>query len=86
MRGWQKGNPMRFKLPQPIINKAGCNLSFAGLKTAVLRETKKIKTTQEKYDLAASFQETINKILEKKQKLQLKSSKKKRKKNLVFLL
>ena len=81
----KKGNPMRFKLPQPIINKAGCNLSFAGLKTAVLRETKKIKTTQEKYDLAASFQETINKILEKNKKLQLKSSKKKRK-NLVFLL
>ena len=77
---------MRFKLPQPIINKAGCNLSFAGLKTAVLRETKKIKTTQEKYDLAASFQETINKILEKKTKIAIKEFKEKRKKNLVFLL
>ena len=28
------GNPNKFKLPKPIINKGGCNLSFAGLKTA----------------------------------------------------
>ena len=35
------GDANFFKLPQPIINKAGCNLSFAGLKTAVLREIKK---------------------------------------------
>ena len=36
------GDENFFKLPEPIINKAGCNLSFAGLKTAVLRESKKI--------------------------------------------
>ena len=30
------GDKNFFKLPEPIINKAGCNLSFAGLKTAVL--------------------------------------------------
>ena len=36
------GDQNFFKLPEPIINKAGCNLSFAGLKTAVLRESKKI--------------------------------------------
>ena len=29
---------------------------FAGLKTAILRITKDIKTDQEKFDLAASFQ------------------------------
>ena len=52
-----------FKLPEPIINKAGCNLSFAGLKTAVLRESKKINNDEKlKYNLAASFQNTINKI------------------------
>ena len=55
-----------FSLPLPIINKGGCNLSFAGLKTAVLREIKNIKSNQEKYNLAASFQKTINKILRKK--------------------
>ena len=39
----KKGNANSFKLPQPIINRAGCNFSFAGLKTAVMRETKKLK-------------------------------------------
>ena len=58
-----------FKLPQPIINRAGCNLSFAGLKTAVLRESKNINNNlQLKYNLAASFQNTVNKILTKKTK------------------
>ena len=61
------GDKNYFKLPEPIINKAGCNLSFAGLKTAVLRESKKIDGDEKlKYNLAASFQSTINKILYKK--------------------
>ena len=55
-----------FKLPKPIINKGGCNLSFAGLKTAVLKISKKIKNKDEKYHLAASFQKTIEEILYKK--------------------
>ena len=55
----ENGNPNKFELPKPIINKGGCNLSFAGLKTAILRITKTIKTEQEKFDLAASFQKTI---------------------------
>ena len=64
------GDENFFKLPEPIINKAGCNLSFAGLKTAVLRETKKINGEEKlKYNLAASFQKTINKILYKKTKI-----------------
>ena len=61
------GDKNYFKLPEPIINRAGCNLSFAGLKTAVLREVKKIKSNKElKNNLAASFQHTIIKILKKK--------------------
>ena len=64
------GDENFFKLPEPIINKAGCNLSFAGLKTAVLRESKKINGEEKlKYNLAASFQKTINKILYKKTKI-----------------
>ena len=59
----KKGDPDKYELPKPIINKGGCNLSFAGLKTAILRITKKIKTDQEKFDLAASFQKTIEDIL-----------------------
>ena len=63
------GNPKKYTLPKPIINRGGCNLSFAGLKTAVLRISKQIKTEQEKYDLAASFQSTIEEILYKKSKV-----------------
>ena len=64
------GDKNYFKLPEPIINKAGCNLSFAGLKTAVLRESKKIDRNEKlKYNLAASFQNTVNKILYKKTKV-----------------
>ena len=59
----KKGDPNKYSLPKPIFNKGGCNLSFAGLKTAILKITKKIKTDQEKFDLAASFQKTIEEIL-----------------------
>tara|TARA_Y200000002_G_scaffold211175_1_gene174207 strand:+ start:1807 stop:2874 length:1068 start_codon:yes stop_codon:yes gene_type:complete len=59
----KKGDPKKFNLPKPIINKGGCNLSFAGLKTSVLRFTQNLKNNQDKYDLAASFQKTIEEIL-----------------------
>tara|TARA_B100000575_G_scaffold283008_1_gene275398 strand:- start:701 stop:1774 length:1074 start_codon:yes stop_codon:yes gene_type:complete len=59
----EEGDPYKFKLPKPIINKGGCNLSFAGLKTAVLKISKEINTEKEKFDLAASFQKTIEEIL-----------------------
>ena len=65
----KKGDGNYFKLPKPILKKGGCNLSFAGLKTAVLRTTKKIKNEKEKYHLAASFQKTINEILYEKTKI-----------------
>ena len=65
----KKGDPKKYDLPKPIFNKGGCNLSFAGLKTAVLKIAKNIKTEQEKFDLAASFQKTIEEILSKKSKI-----------------
>ncbi len=65
----KKGDPYRYDLPKPIFNKGGCNLSFAGLKTAILRISKKIKSDQEKFDLAASFQKTVTEILHKKTKI-----------------
>ena len=61
---------------KPIFHKGGCNLSFAGLKTAVLKISKQIKTEQEKYDLAASFQKTIEEILYKKSKIAFEEFKK----------
>ena len=65
----KKGDPKKFNLPKPIINKGGCNLSFAGLKTAILKISKTIKNEQEKFDLAASFQKTVEEILYKKTKI-----------------
>jgi len=65
----EKGDPNKYNLPKPIFNKGGCNLSFAGLKTAILRIAKNIKTEQEKFDLAASFQKTVEEILYKKTKI-----------------
>ncbi len=68
----KKGDPNKYNLPRPIFNKGGCNLSFAGLKTAVLKIAKIIKTDQEKFDLAASFQKTVIEILYKKTKIAFK--------------
>ena len=68
----KKGNENYFKLPKPILKKGGCNLSFAGLKTAVLRTSKELKNQKEKYHLAASFQKTINEILYEKTKIAMK--------------
>ena len=71
------GDKNFYKLPEPIINKAGCNLSFAGLKTAVLLQSKKIKNDKKlKLNLAASFQETIINILKKKTEVAFKEFKK----------
>ena len=76
------GDKNFYKLPEPIINKAGCNLSFAGLKTAVLIQSKKIKKDKNsKYNLASSFQNTVNKILNKKTEEAMKQFLNKTKKN-----
>ena len=81
------GDANYFKLPEPIINRAGCNLSFAGLKTAVLRESKKINGDKKlRYSLAASFQNTINKILYKKTKVAVNTFKEKTNKKEVQLI
>ena len=55
----RNGDENRFVLPKPILNRGGSNLSFAGLKTAILRLKEFIKTEKDKNDLAASFQKTV---------------------------
>ncbi len=83
----KKGDSKKYELPKPIMHKGGCNLSFAGLKTAVLKIATKIKTDQEKYDLAASFQKTVEEILYKKSKIAFKEFKNiNTKKNNVFVV
>ena len=83
----KKGNPKKYLLPKPIINKGGCNLSFAGLKTAVLKVANNITSKKEKYDLAASFQRTIEEILFKKSRVAMYEFKKtNRQKKNIFVI
>ena len=77
----KKGDSKKYDLPKPIFHRGGCNLSFAGLKTAILKISKQIKTDQERYDLAASFQRTIEEILYKKSKIAFEEFKKMNKTN-----
>jgi len=77
----KKGNENYFKLPKPILKRGGCNLSFAGLKTAILRTSKKLINQKEKYHLAASFQKTVNEILYEKTKIAMEEFLKNKKNN-----
>ena len=83
----KKGDENYFELPKPILKKGGCNLSFAGLKTAVLKISKELKNEKEKYNLAASFQKTINEILYEKTKVAMDIflKNKKNKKNIFVI-
>lgn len=62
----QTGNSQRFSLPRPLRGRPGCDLSFAGLKTAVrvMAEKHTPLSAQDKADLAASFQEAVADCLE----------------------
>jgi len=67
----KKGDKNKFKLPEPLKNKNDLNFSFSGIKTAINLIIKNEKNIDEKFrfDIAASFQETVVKILEKKFKI-----------------
>ncbi len=53
------GDPHRFAFPRPMAGRPGCDLSFAGLKTALVRQAQALAplTERDRADLAASFQE-----------------------------
>jgi N6-L-threonylcarbamoyladenine synthase len=68
------GVPGRFRLPRPLLRKQGLDLSFAGLKTAVLTQVQKLggtqallktdaQTCQIRADLAAEVQAAIVELL-----------------------
>jgi N6-L-threonylcarbamoyladenine synthase len=59
------GNPTRFALPRPLLDRPGCDLSFAGLKTAVARQAEALRpiSPRDRDDLAASFQAAVIDIL-----------------------
>ena len=62
------GDAQAFKLPRPLLHSGDLDFSFAGLKTAVLTQAKKLGDDLEarKADLAASTQAAIVDVLVKK--------------------
>ena len=60
-----KGKSDAFEFPRPMVNSNNLNMSFSGLKTAVLYTVKKISNITEeiKADIAASFQQAIADVL-----------------------
>ena len=76
----EQGDPTAYKLPRPLLHSGDFDFSFAGLKTAVLTQTKKIgpaahtEGAAERADLAASTQAAIVEVLLKKSMAALKSS------------
>jgi N6-L-threonylcarbamoyladenine synthase len=61
----EAGNPTAFNFPRSWL-KETWNFSFSGLKTAVLREVRKLEKTGQELpvaDLAASFQESVVDVL-----------------------
>ncbi|CDS54377.1 YgjD/Kae1/Qri7 family, required for threonylcarbamoyladenosine (t(6)A) formation in tRNA [Polaromonas sp. CG9_12] len=63
-----EGDGTAFKLPRPLLHSGNLDFSFAGLKTAVLTQAKKLGNDLEshKADLAASTQAAIVDVLVKK--------------------
>jgi N6-L-threonylcarbamoyladenine synthase len=78
----QQGNPVAFKLPRPLLRSDNLDFSFAGLKTAVMVQAKKLAQAMPcevvdlpvpvLADLAASTQAAIVEVLVKKSLIALK--------------
>ena len=66
------GDAKRFGFPRPLLDRPGCDLSFSGLKTAVLRARDGLIaaqggiTVQDRRDLCASFQAAVADVLAEK--------------------
>jgi N6-L-threonylcarbamoyladenine synthase len=64
----EEGEATSFKLPRPLLHSGDLDFSFAGLKTAVLTQARKLgdELSARKADLAASTQAAIVEVLVKK--------------------
>ena len=66
------GDPDRFHFPRPLLDRPGCDLSFSGLKTALLRARDALVaqkggiTVQDRRDLSAGFQQAVADVLAEK--------------------
>ncbi|SFQ15836.1 tRNA (adenosine(37)-N6)-threonylcarbamoyltransferase complex transferase subunit TsaD [Tranquillimonas alkanivorans] len=67
-----QGDAARFAFPRPLLDRPGCDLSFSGLKTAVLRERDKAMEREgglrqaDRADLCAGFQAAVADVLAEK--------------------
>lgn len=66
------GDAARFVFPRPLLDRAGCDMSFSGLKTALLRTRDSVIAKQgglmtaDRRDLCASFQAAMVGVLQEK--------------------
>jgi len=74
-----RGDADRFALPRPLLGRPGCDMSFSGLKTAVLRARDSVMTdgtlrAGDRADLCAGFQKAVVDILSEKSRRALADS------------
>lgn len=75
-----RGDATRFAFPRPLLDRPGCDMSFSGLKTALLRardavvEEKGGLSPQDRADLCAGFQAAICDVLVEKSRRALAGS------------
>jgi N6-L-threonylcarbamoyladenine synthase len=68
----RSGDPARFPLPRPLLDRPGADMSFSGLKTAVRRVRDDLVaaqgglTLQDRADLCAGFQAAVAEVLSAK--------------------
>ena len=67
-----EGDPKRFRFPRPLLDREGCDMSFSGLKTALLRTRDEAMAPfdglrkQDRRDLCAGFQAAVVDVLAEK--------------------
>ncbi len=68
----KSGDPARYAFPRPLLDRPGCDMSFSGLKTALLRTRDAVMdgqgglTPQDRADLCAGFQAAVRDVLAEK--------------------
>ncbi|PCD76636.1 tRNA (adenosine(37)-N6)-threonylcarbamoyltransferase complex transferase subunit TsaD [Pseudothioclava arenosa] len=68
----KKGDPKAFRFPRPLLDRPGCDFSFSGLKTAILRARDEVVAEhgglprQIRSDLCAGFQAAVSDVLAEK--------------------
>ena len=71
-RAARNGDASGFDFPRPLLDRPGCDMSFSGLKTALLRARDSLVaekgglTEQDRSDLSASFQAAVADVLAEK--------------------